>query len=214
MRAITAATSTALPRVILRRPRVLYSRRARIVTMSTDTYHMGPATLRYEELCGRVHCAMQSLSAKCSSSYRISRKRLHSATRQKLIDGMKKAESPDQLGVVLLRGGGPFHIYSTDMEGIFRCTCNSCCVSVYREVPQCLRLLDSNPQGNCRQESYFHYLFGVQEEDFFGAVDLQTGQSHLFIPRLPDSYAVWMGGIKVCLLYSFLNIQSLVPSSR
>lgn len=49
----------------------------------------------------------------------------------------------------------------------------------------------------CRQESYFHYLFGVQEEDCFGAVDLQTGLSHLFLPRLPESYAVWMGAIKV-----------------
>lgn len=49
----------------------------------------------------------------------------------------------------------------------------------------------------CRQESYFHYLFGVQEEDCLGAVDLQTDRSYLFIPRLPDSYAVWMGPIKV-----------------
>lgn len=32
---------------------------------------------------------------------------------------MKQAKS-DQLGVILLKGGGPFHIYSTDMEGIFR----------------------------------------------------------------------------------------------
>ena len=49
-----------------------------------------------------------------------------------------------------------------------------------------------------RQESYFHYLFGVQEEDCLGAIDLQTGHSYLFVPRLPDRYAVWMGPIKVC----------------
>ena len=60
----------------------------------------------------------------------------------------------------------------------------------------------------CRQESYFHYLFGVQEEDCFGALDFQTGLSYLFIPRLPDSYAVWMGAIKVCKVptHAFLNI--------
>lgn len=63
------------------------------------------------------------------------------------------------------QGGSPFHIYSTDMEGIFR------------------------------QEGYFHYLFGVEEEDFFGAIDIRDGRSMLFMPRLPDSYAV-----SVCLL--------------
>ena len=50
----------------------------------------------------------------------------------------------------------------------------------------------------CRQESYFHYLFGVEEEDCFGAVNLQTGRSYLFVPHLPESYTVWMGKIKVC----------------
>ncbi|KAA6426409.1 MAG: xaa-Pro dipeptidase [Trebouxia sp. A1-2] len=108
--------------------------------MSADAFQMGPATLR------------------------VSRQRLHSGTRRKLLEGMRSAT--DQLGVVLMRGGGPFHLYSTDMEGIFR------------------------------QESYFHYLFGVQEEDCFGAVDLKTGTSYLFLPRLPESYAVWMGAIK------------------
>jgi len=49
---------------------------------------------------------------------RVSRQRLHSGTRRKLLEGMRSAT--DQLGVVLMRGGGPFHLYSTDMEGIFR----------------------------------------------------------------------------------------------
>lgn len=50
----------------------------------------------------------------------------------------------------------------------------------------------------CRQESYFHYMFGVTEEDFYGAVDLQTDppKAVLFMPRLPDSYAVYMGQIE------------------
>ena len=59
-----------------------------------------------------------------------------------------------------MQGGGPFNIYSTDMEGGFR------------------------------QEGYFHYLFGVEEEDYFGAIDVRDGHSMLFMPRLPDSYAV------------------------
>ena len=42
----------------------------------------------------------------------------------------------------------------------------------------------------CRQESYFHYLFGVEDEDFYGALDLRDGRTMLFMPRLPEAYAV------------------------
>lgn len=49
--------------------------------------------------------------------------------------------------------------------------------------------------SNCRQESFFHYLFGVEEEDYFGAIDLRTQQTILFMPRLPQAYSVWMGHI-------------------
>ena len=42
----------------------------------------------------------------------------------------------------------------------------------------------------CRQESYFHYLFGVEEEDYYGALDLRDGRTMLFMPRLPEAYAV------------------------
>ena len=47
-----------------------------------------------------------------------------------------------------------------------------------------------------RQESYFHWTFGVIEPEFFGAINVQNGQSVLFIPRLPASYVAWMGQIK------------------
>lgn len=43
------------------------------------------------------------------------------------------------------------------------------------------------------QESYFHWTFGVTEAGCFGAVDVDTGRSMLFVPQLPESYAVWMG---------------------
>nr|CCC50851.1 putative aminopeptidase P [Trypanosoma vivax Y486] len=42
------------------------------------------------------------------------------------------------------------------------------------------------------QESYFMYLFGCEIPDCFGAV-LADGTGLLFIPRLPQQYAVWMG---------------------
>ncbi|XP_068652092.1 uncharacterized protein [Aristolochia californica] len=47
-----------------------------------------------------------------------------------------------------------------------------------------------------RQESYFAYLFGVREPDFYGAIDIASGKSILFAPRLSDDYAVWLGEIK------------------
>ena len=47
-----------------------------------------------------------------------------------------------------------------------------------------------------RQESNFHWAFGVKEPDFFGTIDVGTGAAALFVPRLPASYAVWMGAIK------------------
>jgi len=51
-----------------------------------------------------------------------------------------------------------------------------------------------------RQESYFSYLFGVREPDCYAGIEIggETGQSVLFIPRLPVDYAVWMGKIRPC----------------
>merc|ERR1712126_311193 len=47
-----------------------------------------------------------------------------------------------------------------------------------------------------RQESFFHWTFGVLEPDYFGALEVATGQSVLFMPRLPEEYAILMGTVK------------------
>ena len=47
-----------------------------------------------------------------------------------------------------------------------------------------------------RQESSFHWAFGVREPDCLGAVEVASGRATLFIPRLPEAYRVWMGDIK------------------
>ena len=68
-------------------------------------------------------------------------------------------------GVVLMQGGKSANLYCSDTEQIFE------------------------------QESYFNYLFGVAEPDWYGAIELPTGRTTLFCARLPPEYAVWMGRI-------------------
>ena len=62
-------------------------------------------------------------------------------------------------------------------------------------------------EGCFRQEGYFHYMFGVEEEDYYGAMD-RSGQSILFMPRLPPEHAVWMGPIAGAA-HSFANTAQL-----
>ena len=44
-----------------------------------------------------------------------------------------------------------------------------------------------------RQESFFQWCFGVEEPGCYGAIDVSTGTSVLFVPRLPAEYAIWEG---------------------
>lgn len=94
----------------------------------------------------------------------VDRGKFHGSTRARALNLMH--ERGHREGVILLKGGGAFHIYDTDMEAIFR------------------------------QESFFFYLFGVEEEDYYGALNLATGETTLFMPRLPSSYAIWLGAIQ------------------
>lgn len=69
-------------------------------------------------------------------------------------------------GVILLRGGAEVYRYDSDHEPVFR------------------------------QESYFAHLFGVKEPDCWAMIELPSGRSTLFIPKLAPEYAIWMGEIK------------------
>ena len=89
---------------------------------------------------------------------------LHALNRKRLVDKLREVQSLNgKTAIVLLQGGSSKTRYCSDHEPLFR------------------------------QESYFHWMFGVQEPDFLGAVNLVSGKSCLFAPRLPESYAVWMG---------------------
>ena len=69
-------------------------------------------------------------------------------------------------GICLLKGGEDKNQYETDMELLFR------------------------------QDSWFNYLFGVKEPQFYGALTLSTKSCTLFIPRLNSEYEIWCGKIQ------------------
>ncbi|KAL4652626.1 hypothetical protein ACB092_01G245600 [Castanea dentata] len=94
---------------------------------------------------------------------------LHVTNREKLLSSLRHELSHSSRplhGFVFLQGGDEQARHDTDHIELFR------------------------------QESFFAYLFGVREPGFYGAIDIATGNSILFTPRLPSDYAVWMGEIK------------------
>lgn len=70
--------------------------------------------------------------------------------------------------LILLQGGDSLPLYNTDVEYVFR------------------------------QEPFFMYHFGVREPGFFGTVNVTSKWTTLFVPRLPEEYATWMGKLLTC----------------
>uniref|UniRef100_A0A8C6UWS1 Xaa-Pro dipeptidase n=1 Tax=Neogobius melanostomus TaxID=47308 RepID=A0A8C6UWS1_9GOBI len=90
---------------------------------------------------------------------------LFAENRQRLCKGLKAKDGVVPRCMVLLQGGEQKQRYCTDTDQLFR------------------------------QESFFHWAFGVTEPDCYGAIDVDSGKSLLFVPKLPESYATWMGEI-------------------
>jgi len=42
------------------------------------------------------------------------------------------------------------------------------------------------------QEANFWYLFGVEDPDLYGIIDIDSGKTTLFVPEFPKEYAMWM----------------------
>ena len=101
--------------------------------------------------------------------------RLFALNRQNLVERLKKSvPNLPKSSIVLLQGGKAATRHCTDHEELFR------------------------------QESYFHWCFGVIEPDFYGAIEVDTGKSILFAPLLKEEYAVWMG--KLVLMFLLIII--------
>ncbi|XP_072236251.1 xaa-Pro dipeptidase-like isoform X2 [Leuresthes tenuis] len=90
---------------------------------------------------------------------------LFAENRGRLCRGLKAKDGVESKSVVVLQGGEQKQRYCTDTDVVFR------------------------------QESFFHWAFGVTEPDCYGAIDVDSGKSILFVPKLPESYATWMGEI-------------------
>ncbi|KAF5280519.1 hypothetical protein FQA39_LY18027 [Lamprigera yunnana] len=65
--------------------------------------------------------------------------------------------------VVLLQGGQDIPIYNSDVTYLFK------------------------------QESFFMWAFGVTESLCYGAIEVDTGISYMFVPHYPSEYTIWMG---------------------
>lgn len=91
---------------------------------------------------------------------------LHTTNRQRLCERLKANPQVPAGAIVVLQGGLQEMRNCSDHEPLFR------------------------------QESYFHWAFGVTESGFYGAVVVDTGKAIIFPPKLPEAYAVWMGKIQ------------------
>ncbi|XP_069822272.1 xaa-Pro dipeptidase [Dendropsophus ebraccatus] len=90
---------------------------------------------------------------------------LFALNRKRLCDRLRNNSDVPKDAIVVLQGGEETNRYCTDTGVLFR------------------------------QESFFHWAFGVIESGCYGAIDVNTGRSIIFVPKLPESYAVWMGKI-------------------
>ncbi|KAI0229666.1 Xaa-Pro dipeptidase [Lamellibrachia satsuma] len=92
---------------------------------------------------------------------------LHKVNRRRLCERLGTRSDVPEGAVIVLQGGDSFPRYCSDVD-----------IAPFR------------------QESYFHWTFGVLEPGCYGALDVHTGTAILFMPRLPVEYTVWMGKIQ------------------
>lgn len=90
---------------------------------------------------------------------------LHAENRQRLLSRFTRSGDIPKHSFILLEGGKDEIVYDSDTDRLFR------------------------------QESFFQWTFGVNEPGFYGAIDVDTGASILFVPNLPAEYAIWLGKI-------------------
>ncbi|XP_045470278.1 xaa-Pro dipeptidase [Harmonia axyridis] len=86
-------------------------------------------------------------------------------TNRKRLVDRLKTKNAPKNSIVLLEGGNDVPVHDSDITYLFR------------------------------QESYFMWAFGITDPGCYGAIEVDTGIAHIFIPKFPAEYAVWMGRI-------------------
>uniref|UniRef100_A0A0L8HN83 Xaa-Pro dipeptidase n=1 Tax=Octopus bimaculoides TaxID=37653 RepID=A0A0L8HN83_OCTBM len=144
---------------------------------------------------------------------------LFKTNRRNLCERLKKIKQIPANSYVLLQGGESETRYCSDHEPLFRqsfdCGHTGALPFSRTNRPQDLFFVSlvlillvsfaeplsfgghKHTNINCQAiESYFHWTFGVEEPDFFGAVHIDSGKTILFPPKLDASYSTWMGKLK------------------
>ena len=67
---------------------------------------------------------------------------------------------------------------------------------------------DQDVEYSPQQECNFFYLFGVVELDSYAMMDLASGKSYVFIPKLEESLKIWMK------IYPIEYYRSLILTQR
>jgi Xaa-Pro dipeptidase len=88
---------------------------------------------------------------------------MYELNRARLVQAMLQKLGGKATGIILLQGGQQQTRYDTDNEPVFR------------------------------QESYFHWAFGVPEAGVYGAISMPTGRATLFVPKYGLDYEVFCG---------------------
>ena len=91
-------------------------------------------------------------------------------------------DAGERRGVILLQGGAQTTRYDTDHEPVFR------------------------------QESYFHWTFGVSEADVYGAISLPSGKATLFVSRPDLNYEIFCGtNTPLQEIQEYYNVEQVLP---
>lgn len=108
---------------------------------------------------------------------------LHELNRARLVQSMlEKLDGTNSRGVILLEGGKQTTRYDTDHEPVFR------------------------------QESYFHWAFGVPEADMYGTISLPSGDATIFIPQYELDYEIFCGrSPKLDHVRSKYGVENVLP---
>ena len=105
---------------------------------------------------------------------------LHAELREKVVARLQTCLGADVVNAVALFAGGKQTFwYDTDHECLFR--------QGIVNPPHSNRMAYPDSLMDLVSESNFHYVFGVNEPDLFGALDLETGRNmNHFCRDLPN----------------------------